>query len=83
MTVTKVVENRLRRVARRQGLELHKSRARDPRDQTYGRYRLVSVTLGPSTWKTFAEVAAVLREPLEPGPPQKYATGFFSPGPSS
>jgi hypothetical protein len=37
----KVLENRLRRAADRQGLSLAKSRARDPRDTTYGTYMLV------------------------------------------
>src|ERR1700730_10739024 len=37
----KVLENRLRRAADRQGLRLVKSRARDPRDITYGTYMLV------------------------------------------
>ena len=36
----KVLENRLRRAAVRQGLRLEKSRARDPRAITFGTYRL-------------------------------------------
>jgi len=43
---TKVRENRLRRMADRQGLRLMKSRARDPRDLTYGGYQLVDVEHG-------------------------------------
>ncbi len=38
----KVLENRLRRAAERQGLRLEKSRARDPRALTYGTYWLVN-----------------------------------------
>ncbi|WP_168706595.1 hypothetical protein [Gordonia paraffinivorans] len=38
----KVRENRARRAARRQGLRLEKSRARDPRALGYGTYRLVN-----------------------------------------
>jgi len=37
----KIRENRLRRMARRQGLVLWKSRARDPRALSYGHYGLV------------------------------------------
>jgi len=37
----KVRENRLRAALRRQGLELRKSRRRDPRAIDYGRYYLV------------------------------------------
>jgi hypothetical protein len=43
MTKEKIRENRLRRMAKRQGLELHKSRRQDPRALDYGRYWL---TLG-------------------------------------
>lgn len=41
----KVLENRLRRAAERQGLRLEKSRSRDPRATDYGTYQLVD----PST----------------------------------
>ena len=37
----KVLENRLRRAADRQGLRLEKSRMRDPRAIGYGTYQLV------------------------------------------
>lgn len=37
----KVRENRLRRMAERQGLQLQKSRRRDPRAYDYGSYQLV------------------------------------------
>lgn len=39
----KVLENRLRRAAERQGLQLKKSRARDPRALTYGTYMLTDI----------------------------------------
>jgi len=39
----KVRENRLRRMAERQGLRLEKSRRRDPRAIDYGTYQLVDV----------------------------------------
>jgi hypothetical protein len=38
----KVFENRLRRMAQRQGLVLEKSRRRDKRATDYGRYRLMA-----------------------------------------
>lgn len=41
MTEEKVRENRLRRMAERQGLALRKSRRRDERALDYGRYMLV------------------------------------------
>ena len=40
----KVQENRLRRMAERQGLELRKSRRRDPRSIDYGNFWLVNPT---------------------------------------
>jgi hypothetical protein len=41
MSADKVREDRLRRMADRQGLILHKSRRRDPRALDYGRYKLL------------------------------------------
>jgi hypothetical protein len=41
VTAEKVRENRLRRMAERQGLELRKSRRRDPRAKDYGRWYIV------------------------------------------
>lgn len=38
----KTRENRLRRMARRQGLDLQKSRRRDPRALDYGGYQLIA-----------------------------------------
>jgi hypothetical protein len=42
----KVREDRLRRMAGRQGLRLEKSRRRDPRALDYGTYQLVNVRTG-------------------------------------
>jgi hypothetical protein len=42
MAEEKVRENRMRRMAERQGLELRKSRRRDPRALDYGTYALVN-----------------------------------------
>jgi hypothetical protein len=44
--VDKVREDRLRRMADRQGLRLMKSRARDPRDITFGGYQLTDIQTG-------------------------------------
>jgi hypothetical protein len=41
MSTDKARENRLRRMARRQGLDLQKSRRRDPRALDYGGYQLI------------------------------------------
>ena len=43
-TVEKIRENRVRRMAQRQGLALHKSRRRDRRAIDYGVYWLVDAT---------------------------------------
>jgi hypothetical protein len=45
MSTEKVRENRLRRMARRQGFALRKSRTRDPYAISFGRYWLVDVEL--------------------------------------
>ena len=42
----KVIENRLRRAADRQGLRLAKSRSRDPRAMDYGLYALINNQIG-------------------------------------
>ena len=42
----KIEEARLRRVATRQGLEMRKSRRRDPRASDYGRFAFVNVRTG-------------------------------------
>jgi hypothetical protein len=41
MTAQKIRENRLRRMAERQGLRLEKSRRRDKRAYDYGTYQLI------------------------------------------
>jgi hypothetical protein len=46
MVERKVYENRLRRVADRQGYRLEKSRRRDERAITFGLYRLVDLFTG-------------------------------------
>jgi hypothetical protein len=49
--VEKVREDRLRRMAERQGLTLQKSRRRDPRATDYGLYRLLNAATGaPPQW---------------------------------
>jgi hypothetical protein len=42
-TAAKTQENRVRRMAERQGLQLQRSRRRDPRARDYGRYRIVDL----------------------------------------
>jgi hypothetical protein len=44
VTAEKIRENRLRRMADRQGLRLVKSRRRDPRAIGYGTYTLIDLT---------------------------------------
>lgn len=54
---SKVRENRLRRMATRQGLQLHRSPRRDTRALDYGLYRLLP---GDDTWISIDEVQAHL-----------------------
>lgn len=51
MTEEKVRENKLRRMANRQGLALQKSRARDSRSLTFGTYHLVDMSTGSIVWQ--------------------------------
>jgi len=64
MSDNKVLENRLRRMADRQGLRLRKSRARDPRALTYDGYDLVDVRSGGVVcgWGTTGIYGADLEE---------------------
>ncbi|GAA5162380.1 hypothetical protein GCM10023321_47890 [Pseudonocardia eucalypti] len=49
----RVYENDIRRMARRHGLELQKSRRRDPRAMDYGKYMLVRVEESPGgDWRS-------------------------------
>ncbi len=64
----KVLENRLRRAARRQGLHLEKSRTRDPQALDYGRYWLLDdrniVVYGHRHRATLDQIAEYLNEPI-------------------
>ena len=53
----KVYENLIRRMAKRQGLQLEKSRRRDPRAYHYGTYQLVQVTAPGGHWRSRILVA--------------------------
>ena len=64
MTSEKVRENRLRRMAERQGMMLQKSRRRDPRAIDFGGYMLVDiqtngVVLGSGAFPYQADLAEV------------------------
>ena len=52
MNDDKVRENRLRRAAARQGLQLQKSRRRDPRASDFGMYYVVQVTAPGGHWRS-------------------------------
>ena len=56
----KVRENRLRRMAERQGYKLEKSRIRDPRAIGYGSVTLVPAKGKPKVFKSIDEVEAFL-----------------------
>lgn len=66
--IAKVTENLLRRVARRQGYDLNKSRLRDPAAQHFGEYQLVNIDSGEAyinhstgaVWMTPQTVARAL-----------------------
>jgi hypothetical protein len=64
----KVLENRLRRAAERQGLRLHKSRAKDPRSIGYGKYKTVErhrqLPGARSAWERLEDVGGGRRVPL-------------------
>ena len=64
----KVLENRLRRAARRQGLHLEKSRTRDPQALDFGRYWLLDdrniVFYGHRHRTTLDQIAKYLQEPI-------------------
>jgi hypothetical protein len=63
MTAEKILENRLRRVAKRRGYTLLKSRARDPLAVTFGGFMLVDqnnvVVLGSGNFPYNADLAEV------------------------
>lgn len=61
MTDPKVRENRLRRMAKRQGLELVKSRRRDPRALDFGAYQLVGAS---EVGATLDEIEEYLNRPI-------------------
>lgn len=64
----KVVENRARRIAQRQGLRLVKSRRRDPQAIDYGTYMLVddrNRVVGGAERMNFGEVIAYLTSGAE------------------
>jgi hypothetical protein len=69
----KVRENRVRRLAERQGYLLEKSRSRDPRAPDYGRYALVKPPVSGPTFnrdqigQPLEEIEAWLLRPPEPG----------------
>jgi hypothetical protein len=64
MSDDKVRENRLRRMAERQGLRLEKSRRRDPLALDYGLMRLVDSESGAAVTESTSldAIEAVLRE---------------------
>lgn len=65
MSDEKVLENRLRRMADRQGLRLAKSKRRDPRALDYGKYRLIDHDHGGSVmaeWEDIDTIEAFLTQ---------------------
>jgi hypothetical protein len=63
-------EHRLRRMAERQGLELHKSRRRDPRALDYGRWKILDERGKPVAGTDHAGRAAMTLDEIE-----NYLTG--------
>lgn len=65
----KVRENRLRQMAKRQGLNVRKTRRRDPLATDYGTYALVELHTGRVTaprFFTIDQLEAYLLDPEEP-----------------
>jgi len=58
-TDEKVRENRLRRMADRQGLRLVKSRRRDPRSLDYGKYLLIDHQYGGSVMAGWEDIDTI------------------------
>jgi hypothetical protein len=75
-TAERVRENRLRRMADRQGLRLEKSRRRDPRAVDYGKYIVVDQAtgavvvgtgpIGRPTWDLDQVEAWLMSDPSDP-----------------
>jgi hypothetical protein len=90
MSADKTRENRLRRMARRQGLDLQKSHRRDPRALDYGGYQLIdqgssSLVLGETAGTAFGasldDIEAFLLRPRADRPaPQAGSNGQGSAG---
>jgi hypothetical protein len=75
MTEEKVRENRLRRMAERQGLRLVKSRRRDPRALGYGGYMIVD------PHRDAAVAGALGARSLDLDEVERFLTGEREPGP--
>lgn len=72
MTAEKIRENRLRRMAERQGLALHKTRRRDPRALDYGCWMIVDPYNGNAV---VAGTGAIGRPSFDLDDVEAYLTG--------
>jgi hypothetical protein len=68
---SRTLEVRIRRSAERQGLQLHRSRRRDPRALDYGKYWLIDPTTRESIFGgTYGKTLEEVESWLEPSPPR-------------
>lgn len=73
----KALENRMRRVAERQGLTLTKSRRRDPRAIGFGTYTLTGEGIILGERLSITQVAQLLREDPTPGPSKERNVAYY------
>lgn len=73
----KALENRMRRVAERQGLTLTKSRRRDPRAIGYGTFTLTDGVVVIGERLSLTQVGQLLREDPTPGPSKERTVAYY------
>lgn len=73
----KALENRMRRVAERQGLTLTKSRRRDPRAIGYGTFSLSDGVTIIGERLTLTQVGQLLHEDPIPGPSKERTNVYY------
>jgi hypothetical protein len=73
----KALENRMRRVAERQGLTLTKSRRRDPRAIGYGTYTLTDGVIVIGERLSITQVGQLLHEDPTAGPSKERHATYY------
>lgn len=73
----KAIENRMRRVAERQGLTLTKSRRRDPRAIGYGTFTLTDGVTVLGERLSITQVGQLLHEDPSAGPSKERTIAYY------